>query len=673
MRKRKLHKLFGLTIFLYMILVIPQHTLAASKEVRALKPFASTSTAKRVALVIGNDRYQTVPPLQNAAADAHSIAAALERAGFIVTLKTDANLATMKQAAREFKNKLSGGDEAVFFYSGHGVQFGGDNYLLPVDIINDDEDQVKDDAIPLQRLLGDLRDQKVKFALAIVDACRDNPFKSNGRSIGGTRGLAPTTAANGQMIIFSAGDGQRALDKMDKNDRSKNGVFTRVFLEEMQKPGVEVGQLVRSVRGRVAAMAKSVNHDQVPALYDQVIGDFMFYPGTGTQPTISSSVVLQDDEETALWTEVQKTNSKVEYGVYLEKYPNGKYAVLANLRIKKLHNNADNEAWDIASQTGSNASYKTYLQAFPNGRFIGLAKARLKKLQNDIPAQEEAAAWKTVQTSEDSKIVQSFIDKYPGSSHLATALQKLAAIRKAEANIPNSGTVFRDCPDCPDMVVIPAGGFEMGSNNGESNEKPVHHVTIAKPFSIGQTEVTQGQWQAIMGSNPSNFDNCGNTCPVEKVSWDDAKEFIRKLNDKTGKKYHLPSEAEWEYACRAGESHKYCGSDNMDSVAWHENNSGQGLFSDGKIQPVAQKQANAFGLYDMSGNVWEWVDDDYHGDYNGAPTDGSIWKDGQPGGRVVRGGSWYYFADYLRSTYRLYVQRDFRDYRSGFRLARTLP
>jgi formylglycine-generating enzyme required for sulfatase activity len=118
-------------------------------------------------------------------------------------------------------------------------------------------------------------------------------------------------------------------------------------------------------------------------------------------------------------------------------------------------------------------------------------------------------------------------------------------------------TSSQDCNDCPEMIVIPAGSFEMGEAGH------THHVTIAKPFAIGKYEVTQAQWQAVMGKNPSYFRQCGGNCPVEQVSWDDIKQFIRKLNQKTGKKYRLPSESEWEYACRAGGRNEYCGSDEI--------------------------------------------------------------------------------------------------------------
>jgi len=170
---------------------------------------------------------------------------------------------------------VQGGDEVLFFFAGHGVQLGATNYLLPIDLAGNSEAQVRDEAIQLQRVLDDMSDRKAKFTLAMIDACRDNPFKSSGRAIGG-RGLAPTTAATGQMVIFSAGTGQQALDKLGNNDKNKNGLFTRVFVQEMQKPSLSVDRVVKNVRNKVAELAKTVGHEQVPAIYDQVLGDFYF-------------------------------------------------------------------------------------------------------------------------------------------------------------------------------------------------------------------------------------------------------------------------------------------------------------------------------------------------------------------------------------------------------------
>jgi len=233
--------------------------------------------ANRKALVIGNDGYKFVSKLLNAKQDATVIAENLTKVGYNVTLKLDQSEKEMKATLRSFKAQVDSGDEVAIFYAGHGVQLANTNYLIPIDVAGEGEEQIKDEAISLQRILDDMSDKKVKFTLAMIDACRDNPFKSSGRSIGGgARGLAPTTAATGQMVVFSAGTGQQALDKLGPNDKDKNGLFTRVFIKEMQKSGVTIDQLVRNVRNEVVTTAKSIGHDQVPAIYDQVVGEFYF-------------------------------------------------------------------------------------------------------------------------------------------------------------------------------------------------------------------------------------------------------------------------------------------------------------------------------------------------------------------------------------------------------------
>ena len=240
-------------------------------------------------------------------------------------------------------------------------------------------------------------------------------------------------------------------------------------------------------------------------------------------------------------------------------------------------------------------------------------------------------------------------------------------VEKENSGVTNNS--LKECAECPEMVVIPAGSFDMGSNDGDANEKPVHRVTLAKSFALGKTEVTQGQWKAIMGDNPSKFASCGDNCPVEMVSWKDAQAFIQKLNDKAGKQYRLPSEAEWEYACRAGGSHRYCGGDNPDSVSWYGGLATPAGNSGKTTNPVATKQANAFGLHDMSGNVWEWVEDSYHDNYTGAPTDGSAWQ-GEGSLHVPRGGSWSFLQ---RAAKRGGSESTYRFGTIGFRLAKSLP
>jgi len=225
------------------------------------------------------------------------------------------------------------------------------------------------------------------------------------------------------------------------------------------------------------------------------------------------------------------------------------------------------------------------------------------------------------------------------------------------------------------MIVIAAGSFVMGGSSG--NEAPAHSVQVPS-FAMAKTEITQGQWRAVMGNNPSHFSSCGDDCPVESVSWDDAQAFVKKLSEQTGQRYRLPSEAEWEYACRAGGKHKYCGNDDVDAVAWHIGNSKVlvkkgGLFSKNeyganKTYPVAKKRANAWGLYDMSGNVQEWVEDCYHDTYTDAPTDGSAWVSGSCQQRVLRGGSWIGLSEDARAAFRNWSSTTWRHVSSGFRV-----
>jgi len=215
-----------------------------------------------------------------------------------------------------------------------------------------------------------------------------------------------------------------------------------------------------------------------------------------------------------------------------------------------------------------------------------------------------------------------------------------------------------------EMVAIPEGEFWMGSADNDetasNNEKPRHKVMV-QAFSLGKYEVTQGQWKAVMGFNPSKFQECGENCPVEGVSFYVVQKFIEKLNALTGITYRLPTEAEWEYACRAGEDSLYCDGDNPDSVAWYGGNSLG-------THPVGQKQPNALGLHDMSGNVWEWTCSAYTGHYGDGSE--SLCAEGDHSRLVVRGGSWSYSPQYLRSAVRdggtsvdAYIDR-------GFRLAR---
>jgi formylglycine-generating enzyme required for sulfatase activity len=231
------------------------------------------------------------------------------------------------------------------------------------------------------------------------------------------------------------------------------------------------------------------------------------------------------------------------------------------------------------------------------------------------------------------------------------------------------------------MVVVPAGSFTMGSPASEAgrtnDEGPHRTVTIRQPFALGKFEVTFAEWEACVahGGCPGNRSPGDGGWgkgqqPVINVSWDDAKQYVAWLSKKTGKSYRLLTEAEWEYAARAGGGGRWTFGDDewrLVEYGWYSANSGIAT------QPVGGKAANAFGLHDMHGNVWEWVEDCWHDSYNGAPSDGAAWTTACTDGsrRVLRGGSWELSPQNLRSALRFWNSTDFRDFNLGFRVGRT--
>ncbi|MEM7374286.1 MAG: SUMF1/EgtB/PvdO family nonheme iron enzyme [Bacteroidota bacterium] len=247
-----------------------------------------------------------------------------------------------------------------------------------------------------------------------------------------------------------------------------------------------------------------------------------------------------------------------------------------------------------------------------------------------------------------------------------TALQE---IEDEQPDDSKSGGTYTD-PLIGTMVLVRGGEFRMGSNHQYKDEKPLHPVTVAD-FYIGETEVTQQQWRTVMGSDPPRlaFPGC-DACPVEGVSWEDVQAFLGKLNKQTGLAYRLPTEAEWEYAAGggSGQRSKWAGTDEEDRLgdyAWYDSN------SEFKTHPVRKKEPNALGLYDMSGNVWEWCEDDWHSDYRKAPDDGRPWvKKPRGSNRVLRGGGWGGNSGFCRVASRFGYGPSGRDSGLGFRLAR---
>ena len=254
---------------------------------------------------------------------------------------------------------------------------------------------------------------------------------------------------------------------------------------------------------------------------------------------------------------------------------------------------------------------------------------------------------------------------------------------------PAVGERFSDCSVCPEMVVVPAGSFLMGSPISEKrrddDEGPVHRVTIPQPFAVGRYEVTFDQWDACVSEGecshvPHDAGWGRGNRPVINVSWHDAGEYVDWLSDKTGKRYRLLSEAEWEYAARAGTRGPFHFGETISTEQANYNGTRglDGSFAGGlyreRTVSVGSFPGNAFGLHDVHGNVWEWVEDCWHGSYHGAPSDGSAWTlGGDCDIRVLRGGSWVSFTPrLLRSANRLWYDSGVRSYSYGFRVARTL-
>jgi len=246
---------------------------------------------------------------------------------------------------------------------------------------------------------------------------------------------------------------------------------------------------------------------------------------------------------------------------------------------------------------------------------------------------------------------------------LISALPMLSGPVGAE---PPAGSAWIDPTTGMEFVYLPGGCFNMGAADGSGDEQPLHRVCV-KGFYIGRYEVTQAQYKQLVDRNPSHFK--GPNRPVEQVNWDDARNMVVEMSAVSGHKYRLPTEAEWEYACRAGGQHDpFCGTGGANQLAWFEGNSA------GQTHDVGQKRPNAWGIYDMSGNVWEWTQDCWHPDYSGAPKDGSAWVSGEDtdcSRRISRGGGWLVKHSSIRAAQRSRVDFTVRCMLQGFRIVRS--
>lgn len=267
---------------------------------------------------------------------------------------------------------------------------------------------------------------------------------------------------------------------------------------------------------------------------------------------------------------------------------------------------------------------------------IGLGIASTSR----TPEQIEDELWDAIKGSTKARVFEKYLDAYPKGRYRLQAEVKLTELSDPINPLPAP------------MAVLAPGGIDTAQLQGQIGQLELEMVELPTGIAMGKTQVTQGQWRAVMGHNPSFFRDCGDTCPVENVSWQDVQEFLQRLNQQTGKTYRLPTESEWLAACLAGQITAYCGGDNPNNVAWYDRN------SDGKTHPVGLKQPNAWGLYDMSSNVMQWM--------QGCAPIGCT-------SRMLRGGAWNRDSRTLLSLTYSYASSNHRGDHIGFRLARTLP
>ncbi len=341
---------------------------------------------------------------------------------------------------------------------------------------------------------------------------------------------------------------------------------------------------------------------------------------------------------------------------------------------------ADLEAWENASKQNEITAYQTYLTRFPQGAMTPEANNRIKMLKKQhavpVPWGRYAAygggvlflfiiIWQIGSRFNagniDGNAIKTNNWTIPDTARPGVAIpEEKQALKQSLSGNPVEVKPDPSFPFNYPMERVQGGTYQMGSPASEKDRygDECQHPVAVSSFYMGKYEVTQAQWKAVMGKNPSNFKGCDD-CPVENVSWNDVQNFIKKLNEKTGKTYRLPTETEWEFAARGGnnsQSYIYAGSNSLSGVAWYRDN------ADTKTHPVGKKAPNELGLYDMSGNVYEWCSNYY----NAYPNCKGIVENGQS--RVIRGGSWGHNAKNSRSATRVYIGDTFRDEFLGFRL-----
>ena len=537
---------------------------------------SASAGAKRIALVIGNDAYKHVPPLEKAANDARAMGRALQQAGFETRTVLDANRTQMNQAINQFADDVAGGGIGVFFFAGHGVQVNNQNYLIPVDLQGiQREADVADQGVSLQGMQDKLAEVRAKFSLLVIDACRDNPLpKKAGRALGGTRGLSQASSAEGQMVVFSAGANQQALDKLADNDRDPNGVFTREFLPWLAKPGVSIRDAVQGVRSAVRARAKSVNHEQFPAIYDQAEGNFYFVESAGQgSPAPATQVAsltpqfpgarTREQIEDELWDAIKDGDKASVLEEYLRQYPKGRYLAQAKVKIAKLKAEArkpstsavspaptpvavagsdpESALWNEVQKGNTADDYDVYLQQYPKGKYAALAKQRVQKLKEETKQQAEAAeqgAWQAAERTQTPEGYAAYLASYPSGRYAALAKTRGNKI-KADAAVQEESRLWQ--------AAEMGGKAEVDAYVGRypsGRYATVAQLKLVQITARAAAEERKAREEAARGPQWAESDNGAD------INWAEAKAYCASK----GSGWRLPTVAELEDSYKTGQS-----------------------------------------------------------------------------------------------------------------------
>jgi formylglycine-generating enzyme required for sulfatase activity len=586
-------------------------------------------TGKRVGLVIGNNYPNSDKELKFAVADALSMKEVLlnkDICGFDEVI--DLVDQTSKEALVEVEKILKRADsDLVFIYfSGHGKKdFENDLCLL----FNDTEE----DAFLATSLTFDFinkcrRYPSKKSVIIILDCCYS-----------GAAGIRDTSDVmealkkhSGLGTIILTSTGLTGFPAAREEEKFGHGVFTNYLIEGLDNGYADKGS----------------GYISIEELYDYAFKKTKSegYQSPKKEGNIEGSIFIGRNPQKIRENEYNSKKSKL-----LSEYIRTLHPFILNESLTVLR-----KAYDVPPSLES--VEKT---------IYDLLNSLLKSELHPDNYSDVVQHLKGISTSSESSRNMNKVDK--SNTAVSISVNKEPLVNSEAPDIPKT---FTSPSTGMEFVLIPAGEFMMGSPSGEkgryNNEAPIHKVIIEYSFYIGKYPVTQKQWEKVTENNPSNFKD--EDRPVESVSWNDVQEFVQKLNEKEGAdKYRLPSEAEWEYACRAGTQTRYSFGDDeskFNEYAWYGKNSGY------ETHPAGQKKPNSWGLYDMNGNVWEWVQDRWNDNYEGAPSDGSVWEDGNGPDRVVRGGGWGYDARSCGSASRSRTNAGYRGSNVGFRLLRKL-